>query len=130
MIGLKHVSINGQPYPVFYNTYGFALLMEKHDLSLGEVHEKIVKLSDIQAIKGEDLRFLYDFIYAGFIGGCKKEKIDFPYSAEDLMVEIGLLGGDLVTIFSAFSDSMPQVDPEGQKKVQKAPTRTRTRKKK
>lgn len=121
MTGLRSILINGKPYPVFYGMYGLALIMKKHKLDLAEVFVKIQSLVSEAGkgkIGGDELIFLYDFILAGFEAGSSMEGKEFPYNAIQLSSLIHFDGPELEQIFSCFSETIPSIGEEDQKKIQ------------
>lgn len=128
MKGLKRVSIQGEPYPVFFGMYGFARIMTKTGLKLHEVLQKTQEFADVTNITGENLMFLYDFMYAGFVTGSKVEKVEFPYSVEELSAYLSLTGKQVETVFEAFMETMPQLEEVDQKKVTAKPQKVKGKK--
>lgn len=128
MTGLRRVLIKGEPYPIFFGMYGFARIMQKTGLKLGQVQTKLAAMQDFNDITGDDLIFLYEFMHAGFEVGAQMEGEEFPHSAVQLSALIPLQGDAIETIFEAFAESMPQAAEADQKKARRKPRKVKAKK--
>lgn len=120
---LKRVLIQGKPYPVLYDMYGLARIMDEANVTFGELLEKVGRFETLADLKGEDLRFVYDLIWVGFAEGCEEEGIDFPYTKRQLTKHIPLIGDRMNEIMAEFQKGMSSdIDQDDQKK---APVKTK-----
>ena len=122
MEGLKRVSIRGKSYPVFYGMLGLSHVMKQTGIkNLDDVFSQVAGLQETDGITPENIDFLYEFIYAGFLFGAKYEGEELDLNLVQLSAHIPLNSAAINTIFEAFAESMPQME-EDQKK---APAKTK-----
>lgn len=106
MKGLKRVLIQGKPYAVLFDMYGLARIMEEADCSFGDLMEKAGRMADFRNMKGEDLRFIYDVVYAGFANGAEEEQKEFPHTKRELSRMVPLISEPMTEIMQEFQRGM------------------------
>lgn len=128
-MGLKRVLIQGEAYPVLYDMYGLAKVMEISQCTFGDILEKAGRFQDFTKMQHGDLLFVFDLVYAGFINGCEEEGMEFPFSKRELSRLIPLVSEEMNQVMEEFQKGMTSFIAADEQKKTSTPTRKTASKK-